>query len=206
MTADHNSLPKPDRAMVSNSSAGSTWVLVGEIVGAFGIRGQVKLLPLTDFPERFERTKTLYLGDEHDPMTVVSAQQHKNLVLLTLAGVDTVDAAEKLHGITVSIPDAELTPLPPDQFYLHDVVGLRVEHVNGQQLGVVTDIITAGGNDVFVVRNEATGHEALLPVVKAFVKQIDIPAGLVRVEPIPGLFDEDAEVAGEDTEDANADS
>jgi 16S rRNA processing protein RimM len=168
-------------------------VLVGEIVGTFGIRGQVKVLPLTDFPERFQRTKTVYVGDEHTPMTVSGAQQHKNVIVLSLDAIDTADAAEKLRGKAVSIPESELTPLPPDQFYLHDVVGLRVEHVNGQPLGVITDVITSGGNDIFVVRDQVTGRESLLPVVKAFIKEIDIPRGLVRVEPIPGLFDEGAD-------------
>lgn len=196
MTADHSSQSKSS----DGSPVASDWVRVGEIVGAFGIRGQVKVQPLTDFPERFELTKTLYLGDEHAPFRVAAAHQHKNLIVVTLAGIDTTNAAEKLRGTSVSIPESELTKLPPDQFYLHDVIGLRVEHVNGQLLGVVTDVITSGGNDVFVVRNETTGRESLLPVVKAFIKDIDIPAGLVRVEPIPGLFDEGADVADETEE------
>jgi 16S rRNA processing protein RimM len=196
MTADHSSQAKANGTTTDRPPAETGWVLVGEIVGTFGIRGQVKVLPLTDFPERFQRTKTAYVGDEHTPMTVSSAQQHKNVIVLTLAGIDTADAAETLRGKVVSIPESELTPLPPDQFYLHDVVGLRVEHVNGQPLGVITDVITSGGNDIFLVRNQVTGRATLLPAVKAFVKEIDIPGGRVRVEPIPGLFDEGAEEAG----------
>ncbi len=195
MTADRSSRRKRQGGDSGDSGADTNWVLVGEIVGPFGIRGQVKLVPLTDFPERFQRTKTLYLGDEHIPIAVSAAQQHKNIIVLKLAGVDTADEAEKLRGNRVFIPDTELTPLPSDQFYLHDVVGLRVEHVNGQPLGVIADIITSSGNDIFVVRDQATGRETLLPAVKAFVKEIDIPGGLVRVEPIPGLFDEGAEEA-----------
>src|SRR5579885_1186344 len=110
MTADRPHQPKSRHAAAGDASADTGWVLVGEIVGAFGIRGQVKLLPLTDFPERFERTKTLYLGDAHAPVMVLSAQQHKNIVLMTLAGVETADAAEKLRGTSVSIPEADLTP------------------------------------------------------------------------------------------------
>jgi 16S rRNA processing protein RimM len=193
MTADRSSQARANNGAPGDSPAETNWVLVGEIVGTFGIRGQVKVLPLTDFPERFQRTKTVYVGDEHTPMTVSGAQQHKNVIVLSLDAIDTADAAEKLRGKAVSVPESELTPLPPDQFYLHDVVGLRVEHVNGQPLGVITDVITSGGNDIFVVRDQVTGRETLLPVVKAFVKEIDIPRGLVRVEPIPGLFDEGAD-------------
>jgi len=196
MTADRSSQPRANNGALGDSPAETNWVLVGEIVGTFGIRGQVKVLPLTDFPERFQRTKTVYVGDEHTPMTVSGAQRHKNVIVLTLDAIDTANAAEKLRGKAVSIPESELTTLPPDQFYLHDVVGLRVEHVNGQPLGVITDVITSGGNDIFVVRDQVTGRETLLPVVKAFVKEIDIPGGRVRVEPIPGLFDDGAEDAG----------
>jgi 16S rRNA processing protein RimM len=195
MTEDRTSPPEADARAGIRPPASGDWVAVGEIVGAFGIRGQVKVLPLTDFPERFRRTTTLYLGAEHTPMAVTGAQQHKNIVLLTLAGVETAAAAEKLRGKLVSIPESELTPLPPDQFYLHDLVGLRVEHVNGRPLGVIKDVLSSGGNDTFVVRDEATGRETLLPAVKAFIKEIDIAAGVVRVEPIPGLFDEGAEEA-----------
>src|SRR5262245_746451 len=147
MTADRSSLPDRQDGASSDPSAGAHWVVIGEIVGLFGVRGQVKLLPLTDFPERFQRTRTIYLGDEHRAVAVSGAQRHKNIIVLTLAGIDSAEAAETLRGTPVLIPDAELTPLPPDQFYVHDVVGLRVEHVNGQPLGVITAIITSGGND-----------------------------------------------------------
>ncbi|MGZ3675791.1 MAG: ribosome maturation factor RimM, partial [Ktedonobacterales bacterium] len=117
------------------------WVVVGEFVGPFGIHGEVKLRPITDFPERFERTPTLYVGDKHVPYRVEQAHMHKQLVLLRLAGITDVDAAEQLRGAQVWIPATELTPLQEDQFYLHDVVGLRVQHVNGRPLGVVTDVV-----------------------------------------------------------------
>ncbi|MGZ3637935.1 MAG: ribosome maturation factor RimM [Ktedonobacterales bacterium] len=168
------------------------WVVVGEFVGPFGIHGEVKLRPITDFPERFERTPTLYVGDKHVPYRVEQAHMHKQLVLLRLAGITDVDAAEQLRGAQVWIPATELTPLQEDQFYLHDVVGLRVQHVNGRPLGVVTDVVSTGASELFVIR-DPQGKEVLLPVVKSFVKQIDLAQGIILVDPIPGLFDENYE-------------
>jgi len=170
------------------------WVVVGEFVGPFGIHGEVKLRPLTDFPERFERTSTIYVGDKRVPYRVEQAHMHKQLVLLRLAGIADVDAAEQLRGEQVWIRATELTPLQEDQFYLHDVVGLRVRHVNGQPLGVVTDVVSTGASELFVIR-DPQGKEVLLPVVKSFVKQIDLAQGVILVDPIPGLFDEDYEEA-----------
>ncbi len=178
----------------SSTAAGDEWIAVGEFVGPFGIHGEVKLRPLTDFPERFERTPTIYVGDQHTAYHVEHAHLHKQLVLLRLAGIADVDAAEELRGEQVWIPASELTPLHEDQFYLHDVVGLRVQHVNGQSLGVVTDVVSTGASELFVIR-DPQGKEVLLPVVKSFVKQIDLAQGVVLVDPIPGLFDEDYEEA-----------
>ena len=196
--------PKPEKAKAAVSaasgslrapgSAADPWVAVGTIVGAFGIRGDVKIQPLTDFPERFERTPTLHLGDKRTPHAVASARLHKRIVVAHLAGIETANDAEKLRGVTVYVRETELVALPADSYYLHDLIGLRVEHVDGTPLGVVADVVGAGGNDLFVVRTPA-GNDVLLPAVKEFVKAVDIRHGVMRVAPIPGLFDDNAEVA-----------
>lgn len=173
------------------------WIAVGEIVGVFGLHGEVRVLPQTDFPERFAQTPTLYLGDARAPFAVENARQQQRMVILKLAGVDDAVAAQRLRGMTLWIPAAERMPLEADQFYLHDVVGLRVEHVNGQPLGTVVDFITGGGNDLFVIRATPSGREVLLPAVREFVRELDIPGGVLRVSPIPGLFDEQAEIAAD---------
>ncbi len=146
--------------------------------------------PQTDFPDRFARTPTLYLGDARTPHAVQSARQHQRIVLLKLDGVDDATTAQRLRGLTLWIPDAERMPLTDDQFYLHDVVGLKVVHVNGQPLGEVVDFITGSGNDLFVVRATPGGREVLLPAVREFVRELDISGGVLSIDPIPGLFDD----------------
>lgn len=171
------------------------WAAVGEVTAPFGMHGELKVRPLTDFPARFTQTTTLYTGDEHAPHAVEAARIHGSQVVLRLAGVASVEAADALRGATLWIPAAELLPLPPDSYYLHDLVGLRVRHVDGRALGVVSDVLTGVGNDLLVVRDAQTGVETLLPAVKAFVKRVDLPAGELLVEPIPGLFDDGFEEA-----------
>jgi 16S rRNA processing protein RimM len=186
------------------AGAANDWVAVGRITGAFGIRGDVKVQPLTDFPERFQGTATLYVGDDHIARSVVSARQHARIVVVHLAGIETANDAERLRGAHLYIPAGELLALPQDQYYLHDLIGLRVERIDGTPLGVVADVLIGGGNDLFVIRPTAGGADVLLPAVKEFVKSVDLPGGVMRVAPIPGLFDEHAVVA-EPTADAEDD-
>lgn len=174
---------------------GAAWAAVGEVTAPFGTHGEIKVRPLTDFPERFTQTKTLFAGDEHVPHVVEAARVQGPQVVLRLAGVASVEAAEALRGATLWIPASELLPLPQDMYYLHDLVGLHVRHVDGRTLGVVSDVLTGTGNDLLVVRDERTGTETLLPAVKEFVKRVDVPAGELLVEPVPGLFDDRFEEA-----------
>lgn len=189
--------PGANYAASAADTPGTAWIAIGEVVGAFGIRGEVKIFPLTDFPDRFAQTPTLYLGDAHTPYTVKSARVHQRVVIVTVDGIDDMAAAQRLRGATVWIPEDERMPLDEDQFYLHDVVGLRVVHVNGQPLGEVVDFMTGSGNDLFVVRAVPSGREVLLPAVRAFVRELDVAGRVLRVDPIPGLFDEQSESAGD---------
>ena len=185
--SSHDALPAAQTA--------DEWAIIGEVSGTFGVRGDLKVRPQTDFPDHFLRAKTLYLGAEHRPYPVASASLHMQQIILHLAGIDTMTEAERLRNQPLSIPTAELTPLAPDQFYQHDIVGLRVRHVNGQLLGVITDIIVTGANDIYLVRNEHTGVEAMLPAVKEFITSVDMASGEITVNPIPGLFDDNYEEA-----------
>jgi 16S rRNA processing protein RimM len=187
---------RPDAAGSASGSPGAAdWVAIGEVVGSFGVRGELKIVPLTDFPDRFTRTPTVYLGEDYRPYQVQRAHPHKQHILLTLAGVEDRDAAERLRGLRVWVPASELTPLAADQFYLHDLIGLRVRHVDGRDLGVIADVIVTPGTDLFLIRGTPNGQDVLLPAVKAFVKAVDLAAGMVLVDPIPGLFDDAAEEA-----------
>ncbi len=184
----------PTAGDAQSRDAGDEWALVGEIIGVFGVRGELKERPLSDFAERFAVGATLYLGDAHTPHTITSARLRPGIHILALSGITSANDAERLRGKALAVPAADLSPLAPDQFYQHDVVGLRVERINGERLGVVVDILEAGSTDLYVVRAD-DGAEHLLPAVKEFIKQVDLTAGVMRVEPIPGLFDNAADEA-----------
>ncbi|HEX6123107.1 MAG TPA: ribosome maturation factor RimM, partial [Ktedonobacterales bacterium] len=186
--------PHPRARRQPDAPGADGWAEIGVVVGVFGIRGELKVRPLTDFPARFTRTHTIYLGDDHTPYQIEAARAQKEQIILRLTGISAIEQAEPLRGQRLWIPEAELSPLAADQFYLHDLIGLRAEDLAGATLGTVSDVLSGSGNDLLAVRTPQ-GQDVLVPVVKAFIKAVDLAAGVIRIEPIPGLFDEATEDA-----------
>jgi 16S rRNA processing protein RimM len=157
-------------------------VTVGRIVAAHGLRGDVKVQPFTDFPERFDRGARLWLDGA--PRRVEQSRWQGGSVFLRFEGVSSRTQAEELRGKELMLPEAE--PIAEEgRYYLHDIVGLRVEDPAGETLGRVADVLSTGSNDVYVVRGER--GELLLPAVDDVVKTIDVPGGRIVAELLEGL-------------------
>lgn len=163
------------------------FLAVGRILRAFGIRGEVKVDVLTDFPQRFEPMTSLYLGDERtrQPVRILSVRFHGKHALLRLEGYPDRTAAESLRGLWLYVPAAEAMPLEEDEFYEHQVVGSVVESDKGEVLGRIREVLFTGSNEVFVVQGER--GELLIPVTKDVVLEIDGPGKRVRVALPDGL-------------------
>lgn len=166
------------------------WITLGTIVAPFGLHGEVKLLAQTDFPDRIAAHKTLYLGADHRAYPLEKAHPHAGVILLKLAGVDDMTAAERLRNLTVFIPATEAAPLAPDQYFIHDLVGLRAQHISGADLGVVADVISGAAQDLLVIRFPGK-PDVLVPLVKALVPTVDLPNHIAIIDPPAGLFDDD---------------
>lgn len=166
------------------------------MVAPQGIRGEVRVYPDTDFPERFlERRRFFLSGGEGGGggwAEVEAMRFHRGLVLVKFAGCDTRDQAERLRGALLQVPVAELPPLPEGRYYHHEVVGLRVETPDGQVVGQVEEILSVGPHDVYVVRRRQAGRrpaEHLIPAVRQVVREIDLAGGRMVIDPIPGLLE-----------------
>ena len=161
-------------------------LIVGELVGPFGILGEVKLYPTTDFPERLRRYRRLVLAlpdGSRQEVRVQRARPHKNLWLLKLRDIKTPEEAEALRGAQAMVPAALAEPLPEGHFYLHDVIGLRVVTPGGEELGTVTDVLRSPANDVYVV-----GGSLLVPAVREIVERIDPAAGVLVIRSMEALM------------------
>jgi 16S rRNA processing protein RimM len=160
----------------------ATAVSVGRILASHGVRGELKVEPLTDFPERFRRGARVWLRGE--PIRIEASRWLGRSVLLKLEGIDDRSAADGLRGQELLLPQPKTLP-DAGVFYQHDIVGLSVETAAGEALGKVESIFSTGANDVFVVRGEQ--GELLLPAIEDVVRQIDLSKRRIVVELLPGL-------------------
>jgi 16S rRNA processing protein RimM len=153
-----------------------------------GVRGEVVVEVLTDFPERLAQLKRVYLGDEQNatPATVRSCRGNGDTVLMAFEDFPDRTAVEALRDQLVQVPLAEAAPLPEDTYYPHQLVGLDVVTTSGDDLGRLSDVLFTPANDVYVVTGPR--GEVLLPAIRQVIKQIDLAAGRMVVELIPGLL------------------
>ncbi len=160
---------------------------IGRVTAPHGVRGEVRVRPETDFPERFASLKDVYLID-HDlvtPAVVGGCRPHGAVMLMRFEGVATVDDAERLRGVAVAIPRAAAAPLGPDTYYIHEILGMQVTTDDGRPLGVVAEVLRAPANDVYVVRGAA--GEVLIPALRVVVRRVDREARVMWVALPPGL-------------------
>lgn len=142
------------------------------------------MLPVTDFPERLLtlRCAVIVQGPAARPVRIERAEAAGRFVLMTLDGVATPEAAEALRGATLAVPRADLPPLPAGQFYVFEVVGLRVRTPDGRTVGTVVDVLHTGSNDVYVIRSP-DGREILLPAIEGTIDTIDVAGGEMVARP-----------------------
>jgi 16S rRNA processing protein RimM len=154
-------------------------VAVGRVGAPWGIHGDLKVQPLTDFPERFQPGAVLWLrGHSYE---VTRSRRSRGIFYLGLSGIDSRDAAQELGGSLLEIPETELTPLPEGQYYQFQVIGLEVRTPDGEHLGRVADILSTPSNDVYIVRGGP--KELLIPAIEDVVIEVDVAGGRLVVEP-----------------------
>jgi 16S rRNA processing protein RimM len=167
-----------------------TWI--GSITGPHGLKGELKVAPQTDDPEYYESLEAVFLEveDRLRREWVESFAWRGSHWLLALKGVADRTAAETLKRARVLIPDEQLKPLEPGEFFLHQLIGCTVLDLNETRLGTLTGVLETGANNVYEVQTES--GELLVPAVPHIVKQVDVAQRRVVIDPIPGMLDEDA--------------
>ncbi len=161
---------------------------IGEIVNVHGLRGEVKVVPWCDDPAFFCTFETLYLGAAHRPVTVTGARLQKQNVLLSLAGVESIEAAEKLRG-EVLYMDRDEVELEEGVYFIQDLIGLDVLDADtGKLYGTLTDVLQTGANDVYEVK-DAEGKAIYLPAIPDVIVETDIEGGRMQIRPLEGLLD-----------------
>lgn len=163
---------------------------VGVITSAHGVRGEVKVYPTTDDPERFLDLDAVILekGGKREEHAIRGVKFFKNMVILKLEGIDSMNDAERFRQCDLMIPREKGVPLAEGEYYQADLIDMEVLLEDGSHFGILRDIIETGANDVYAVETEAYG-EVLIPNIKPCIMKVDIEAGTMVVHLLPGLVD-----------------
>jgi 16S rRNA processing protein RimM len=163
------------------------FLVVGQISKPHGVRGDVRVVPYTELPQRFTWLDEIYVGEEEPhPVAVEDVRFHKSWVLLKLAGCNDRDAAAALRGQLLRVREDQAIPLQENEYFLYQLEGLAVISEDGTLLGELVRVIETGANNVFVVQGDS--GELLIPDTAQVVRDIDFEESRITVHLLPGLL------------------
>jgi 16S rRNA processing protein RimM len=156
---------------------------VGVITSTHGIRGEVKVFPTTDDAARFKKLKNVILDDGRQKidMEIASVKFFKNMVIVKFKGIDNINDVEKYRK-------ENAVPLEENEYYIADLIGLSAVSDEGEALGIVTDVLQTGANDVYVITTPDK-KEILVPAIRDCILQVDLEKQEMRIHLLPGLRD-----------------
>ena len=163
---------------------------VGIITSTHGVRGEVKVYPTTDDPRRFRRLKEVVLdtGREKLNLEIEGVKFFKQFVILKFKGLHIINDIEKYRQKSLYVTRKNAVRLQRDEYFIADLIGLKVQDEDGTELGTVKDVIETGANDVYEVEM-ADGRSLLLPAIKQCILNVDVENGMMQVHVLEGLLD-----------------
>lgn len=167
------------------------YLIVGKITGTQGLRGEVRVYPYTDSPDRFDELEHVFLNKEMTRKLVIeTSRQQKTMAILKFEGIDRVEEAEKLKDLELYIDrETQGRELDEDEHYIVDLIGKKVVDAVHGPLGILEDVLTRTAQDLYVVRLEKSGKQLLIPGVKPFIEEVDLEAGVIHVRLIEGMLE-----------------
>ena len=164
---------------------------VGEIVGTHGVRGEMRVNPWCDSPAFLKKFKKLYLDEKGEKcLDVKSAREHSTVALLQVDGIDTVEKAQAMRNKVLYIK-REDAKIPKGNYFIAELIDCTVYDADEEDkvYGVLTDVSMTGANDVWHI--EKDGKEYLIPAIKDVVISVDVEAGIVKIRPMKGIFEDE---------------
>ena len=179
--------PTSDVDSGSPSPGEPEYLVVGVLRRPHGLKGELVMEVITDFPERLKTDVKVYVGAGHRAMIIAKAKPHPEGLLITFVGVDGSDAAGELRRQAVYVKAADRPPLPSGTYYHHELIGFKVVNEKDELIGTLSEILQTGANDVYVVSG-ARGDEVLIPAIASVVVSIERDNRQIRIREIPGLL------------------
>lgn len=164
---------------------------VGIITSTHGVKGEVKVYPTTDDVKRFKKLKDIILdnGKEHVALELESVKFFKQMVILKFKGIDTLNDVEKFRQKSLYVTRVNAVRLRKDEYFIADLIGLKVVDEENKELGTLEDVMLTGANDVYVIKL-LNGKELLLPAIKQCVLNVDMENRYMQVHVLEGLIEE----------------
>lgn len=167
-------------------------ITIGRVVKPFGVKGEMKIEPMTDFPERFKKLRRVTLvssaGREMAAEVLTVRYDAGGNLFLVFNGYDSPEKAKELNGWFITVPREEAVPLPEGRYYHFELVGMEVFSESGEKLGIIVDVFETGSNDVYVMKHGR--KETYLPATKEIIKQIDRSQKRMVIHLMDGLMEE----------------
>ena len=165
------------------------YTIVGKIINTHGIKGEMKIYPLTDDIERFSDFKKVYIGDSKIEVNLKSVRYHKDFPIVRFNGIDDIN--QILHYIDqyIYIDDKDRIILPEDSYFIYDLIGCEVFDIDKKKIGYIDDVLQNLSNDVYVVKDKSKNKEYLIPAVNEFIKDVDIDNKRILIDPIEGMIE-----------------
>ena len=170
------------------SASEPDFLIVGRIIRPHGVRGEVSMKIITDYPERLIDAEILYVGPTYHPHRIVSARRHRGAILLLFEGVSGRDDAEVFREQFVYIRMQDAVPLEEGEYYFYQLKDIRVVTDEGEELGRLVDFIETGANDVYIVHGPR--GELLLPAIPEVIMHVDVDSHIMTVHLIEGLIED----------------
>jgi len=163
---------------------------IGSVSTTHGVHGEVKVYPTTDDPGRYKKIKEVILdnGKEKKTAHIEQTKFFKQMVIVKFKECNSMDEAEKLRGYELYVTREHAIPLKKNEYYIADLIGMKVMTDEESELGIIDDVLQTGANDVYVVK-QPSGKEVLLPAIKDCILSVDVEAGLMEVHVLDGLLD-----------------
>ncbi len=182
MIPDNSLTDRQNYASGSSNPGEPDFIIVGKFGRPHGVKGEITFQPMTDFPERLHAGKTLLVGRAHQEYKIKSIREKGQDFILQFEQITSREAAQLLTNQYAYVAVASLPPLPEDEYYHHELLGILVFNPDGDRLGVLTEILETGANDVYVVTAD-DGEELLLPVIPSVILHINIKEKKMIVKP-----------------------
>ena len=165
------------------------FISIGIVIKAHSIKGELQIFPLTDEPEQFSDLDTIYLNlsGKRKSYRVEKVRLTRNRVFLKLESINDRTTAQNLKGALIEIILTDLRELSNNEYFIFDLIGLKVKNLAGEFIGELIDVLTLPANDVYIINNGK--QEILIPAIRDVIKEINLEQGEMIIDPIDGLLD-----------------